>query len=322
MLGWLVDKTLQTSPASGLFDVDTTMDMSFDLVDLGLFINIAETSSVTHGAERSYMSVPSASTRVKNIEDRLGVQLLYRSSHGVTLTPAGQAFLYHSRIVVQQLHQLRGDLHEYSRGTKGHLRVSATTMSTTEFLPRILNQYLTQHPDVNVNLREQLSHESVRAVCNGTTDIGIVSDSTSTQGLKTKPYRQYRHTLATSLSHPLAERSSVTFEETLDFDHVGLVESSAMQGFLLQAASGVNRILPTRIHVGSFEALCRMVESNIGVSVMPELVARRHAQTMALRMIPLEDGWAVRKLIICARDFQALPGFATSFVDMLLADVE
>jgi DNA-binding transcriptional LysR family regulator len=297
------------------------MNVIFDLVDLGLFINIAESGSVTRGAERSYLSVPSASTRVKNIEDRLGVQLFLRSSHGVTLTAAGQAFLYHSRIVLQQLDRLRSDLHEYSRGTKGYLRVSATTTSTTEFLPAVLNQYLTQHPDININLREQLSHDIVRAVENGTTDIGIVSDSTSTHELEARPYRQYRHTLATSHSHPLANHTSVSFEETLDFDYVGLVDSSAMHGFLLQTASRINRTLPIRIQVGSFETLCRMIESNIGVSVMPDMVARRHARTMALRVIPLEDGWATRKLILCARNFKALPSFAIAFVDMLLANI-
>jgi DNA-binding transcriptional LysR family regulator len=297
------------------------VEMSFDIVDITLFVNIAETSSVTRGAERSYLSVPSASTRIKNIEDRLGVQLLYRSSHGVTLTPAGQSFLYHGRLVLQQINSLRGDLLEYSRGKRGHLRISATTTSTTEFLPAILSTYLKLHPEVNVDLREQLSHDIVRSVSNGTADIGIVADTTSTHGLEVRPYRKYRHVVATSVSHPLAHRNTVSFEETLDYDYVGLVEASAMHGFLVQAATDINRSLQIRIQVGSFEALCRMIESGNGLSVLPEPAARRHEKTMAMQIITLSDEWALRRLLICAREFKALPGFATSLVSLLLEDV-
>ena len=77
------------------------MNLDFDLVDIALFINIAETNSLTHGAERSYLSVPAASTRIKNIEDRLGLKLLYRTRLGVDLTPAGETFLFHGRLIIQ-----------------------------------------------------------------------------------------------------------------------------------------------------------------------------------------------------------------------------
>jgi DNA-binding transcriptional LysR family regulator len=86
------------------------------------------------------------------MEDKLGTKLLYRSSHGVELTPAGQALLYHGRLVLQQLERLRADLQEYAKGVKGHLRIFANT-TAIEFLPALLRTYLTIHPDVNVDLQ-------------------------------------------------------------------------------------------------------------------------------------------------------------------------
>ena len=61
----------------------------FDFADLRLFIRIAEENSLTRGAERVHMSLPAASTRIKNLEEALGAKLLYRASNGVTLTPPG-----------------------------------------------------------------------------------------------------------------------------------------------------------------------------------------------------------------------------------------
>ena len=106
--------------------------MRFDLVDLNLFTHIAEASSLTRGAERCHLSLPAASTRIKNLEDSIGTKLLYRTSQGVTLTPPGQAFVHHARTVLAQLEHLAGDMQEYAHGVKGHLRIASTTTALSE----------------------------------------------------------------------------------------------------------------------------------------------------------------------------------------------
>jgi DNA-binding transcriptional LysR family regulator len=138
------------------------MTAHFDLVDIRLFVNIAETSSLTRGAEQSNISLPSASTRMKNFEDSLGVKLLNRTGHGITLTAAGQMFLHHARMVLKQLEQLNGDLQEYVRGVKGHVRIYANASAITEFLPLALPSFLAAHPDISIDLRERLSPDIVR----------------------------------------------------------------------------------------------------------------------------------------------------------------
>ena len=103
----------------------------FDFVDLKLFVNIAEMNSLTRGAERSHMSVPAASTRIKNLEENLGAKLLYRASNGVTLTPPGQVLLQHAMEMQRQMEQLCSDLQEYAQGVKGHIRLFANTTAIT-----------------------------------------------------------------------------------------------------------------------------------------------------------------------------------------------
>jgi DNA-binding transcriptional LysR family regulator len=294
--------------------------LDFDLIDLRLFVNTAEANSITRGAELSFISVPSASTRIKNMEDRLGLKLLYRSRDGVSLTSAGEAFLFHGRQVLQQLEHLRGDLREYSRGVKGHLRISATTASITEFLPPLLRQYLSTHSEVSVDLRERLSADIVRALVSGSTDIGIVADVTPTGDLEAFPYRSYRHVLATPIKHPLAKEASTTFERTLDYDFVAPAAGTVMYAFLRHAADRCSKSLRVRIEVPNFEALCRMIEGEIGIGMLPEPSARRFAQTMNIRIVELEDAWARRNLLVCVRDVSALPAFAVDFLHTLSAD--
>jgi DNA-binding transcriptional LysR family regulator len=296
------------------------MSIPFDLVDLRLMVRIAEADSLTKGAEAAHMSAPAASTRIKNLEESLGVQLLHRSSQGVTLTPPGQALVHHARLVLGQLEHLRADLREYARGIRGHLRVHANTTALGEFLPPVLRRYLLDHPDVNVDLQERLSHDIVRAVSEGQTDIGIVAGLVRTENLQVLPYRRDRLVLVVPGDHTLAGSASIAFADTLDYDHVGLAESSAIRAFLQQICEGLQRPMQQRIQVSNFEAACRMVEAAVGVAILPGSAAHRHAQTMGIAIVPLADPWAERAMQIVVRSLDALPAYARELVELLVED--
>ncbi|CAN1490497.1 LysR Transcriptional regulator [Burkholderiaceae bacterium] len=294
----------------------------FDLTDLQLIVNIGDASSLTRGAEKSHLSLPAASNRVKNLEDHFGTRLFHRNSQGVTLTPSGEAFLRHARLVLRQIDHLRGDIHEYARGIKGQVRMLANTTAMTEFMPAVLSRFLASHPDVTVELRERLSYLVIKAVSEGSADIGIVAGKPASSELEYIPYREDRLVLVTPLEHPLSELSEVAFSDTLAFEYVGLSEWSAIHAFLIQAADKLGYPFRFRVEVGSFEAVCRMIEAGVGIGVVPELVAKRYAQRLNIKIVSLSDEWSERKLQICVRNLQQLPSFTRDLVNMLIEDVQ
>jgi DNA-binding transcriptional LysR family regulator len=296
--------------------------MNFDLIDVKLFVNIAELNSLTRGAANSHISLPAASKRIKNIEDRLGTSLFYRNSQGVTLTPAGQVFLNHGRLLLQQLEHLSGALQEYASGVTGHVRIFANTTAITDFLPGVIRKFLVTHPDVNVDVKEGVSHDIVHAVSQGTTDVGvgIAFGNLSMDGLEVLPYRRDRLVLATAVDHPLSQRKSIRFDETLGFNHIGLAETSPIQVFLNQIATDLHSPLRIRTRVANFEELCHMVEMNVGIGVLPKSAARRHSSSMAIQIVQLTDEWAEHNLQIFVRDLESLPAFAHELIDLLIDD--
>ncbi|AEC19737.1 transcriptional regulator [Pusillimonas sp. T7-7] len=296
------------------------MAMHFDLTDMQLMVNVASAQSMTKGAERSFLSLPAASNRVKNLENHLGTALFYRNSQGVTLTPSGEAFVRHARIVLRQLEHLRGDIHEYASGVKGRVRVYANTTAMNEFMPNILASYLGMHRDVNVELRERLSYLVVKAVADGSADIGITAQAGGGENIEFLPYRTDRLVLVTHQDHPLAANESINFDETLAYDYVGLSETSAIHAFLLQAADDLGRVLRFRVEVSNFEAACRMVASHVGIGVIPETAGQRYLKDLPLKLIALNDAWALRRLHICVRQFDRLPVFAKELVSLLVKD--
>jgi len=293
----------------------------FDLTDLQLIVNIGDASSLTRGAEKSHLSLPAASNRVKNLEDHFGTRLFHRNSQGVTLTPSGEAFLRHARLVLRQIDHLRGDIHEYARGIKGQVRMLANTTAMTEFMPAVLSRFLASHPDVTVELRERLSYLVIKAVSEGSADIGIVAGKPASSELEYIPYRQDRLVLVAPIDHPLSGLSEVAFSDTLSFEYVGLSEWSAIHAFLIQAADKLGYPFRFRVEVGSFEAVCRMIEAGVGIGVVPELVAKRYALRLKINIVRLSDEWSERKLQICVRNLQQLPSFTKDLVNMLIEDV-
>jgi len=293
----------------------------FDLTDLQLIVNIGDASSLTRGAEKSHLSLPAASNRVKNLEDHFGTRLFHRNSQGVTLTPSGEAFLRHARLVLRQIDHLRGDIHEYARGIKGQVRMLANTTAMTEFMPAVLSRFLASHPDVTVELRERLSYLVIKAVSEGSADIGIVAGKPASSELEYIPYREDRLVLVAPVEHALSERTEVAFSDTLAFEYVGLSEWSAIHAFLIQAADKLGYPFRFRVEVGSFEAVCRMIEAGVGIGVVPELVAKRYAQRLNIKIVRLSDDWSERKLQICVRNLHQLPSFTKDLVNMLIEDV-
>lgn len=294
--------------------------MHFDLTDMHLMVNVASAQSMTKGAERTFLSLPAASNRVKNLETRLGTTLFYRTSQGVTLTPSGEAFVRHARVVLRQIEHLRGDMQEFARGLKGRVRVYANTTAMNEFMPNVLGVYLSSHPDVNIELRERLSFQVVQAVADGTADIGITAQEKGGENLEFLPYRSDRLVLVTHQDHPLASHDVVGFNETLSYDYVGLSETSAIHAFLMNAADELGRVLRFRVEVSNFEAACRMIAAHAGIGITPESAARRYVKNLPLKLITLDDDWALRQLRICVRSFDALPVFAKELVSLLVKD--
>jgi DNA-binding transcriptional LysR family regulator len=117
----------------------------------------------------------------------------------------------------------------------------------------------------------------------------------------------------------LATVEHIPFAEVLDFDFVGLDRTSALQRFLSEKAERIGRRLKLRVQLRSFDAVCRFVECNVGIGVVPATTAERQARTMSIHRIELADDWAVRNLTICIRREADLPIYARELVQHLAA---
>ncbi|HWK71347.1 MAG TPA: LysR substrate-binding domain-containing protein [Burkholderiaceae bacterium] len=292
--------------------------MRFDLTDLRLFLNIHETGTITKGAQRSHMTLASASERVKGMEESLGVALLIRDRRGVQPTSAGRALLHHARSVLQQMDRMRGELDQYGKGLKGHVRLLCNTAALSEYLPDILSDFLIQNPQISIDLEEKMSYDIADAIRTGIADIGIVADSVDLQGLETHVFRPDPLVLIVARDHKLTQRKSVSLTELAGYEFVGLTEGSALQDHIAHHARRSGKQLGYRIRLRSIDAVCRMVGQGVGIAVVPRAAAVRCAKLAGIKHIALTDSWASRELLLCLRSSDELPVYVRQMMEFIL----
>ena len=290
-----------------------------DLTSLQLFVAVCELGSIGKAAEREFIAASAVSKRLSDLEATLDTPLLYRHTRGVDLTPAGQSLLHHARSVLFSLEKMQGELSEYAAGVRGHVRVHASISAIVQFLPEDLGSFIGQHPEVKIDLEEHLSTEVVRAVQEGAADLGICNTADGADSLQTLPYRQDRLVLIVPRGHVLGRLEAISFEDSLDFDHVGLHSNSSIYLAMRDAAALAGRTIKLRIHVTGLDAMCRMIHNGLGVGVMPQRAFELMHGVGELESVALTNAWAERRIELVARDFSSLPVTARLLVDHLSA---
>ena len=291
--------------------------MRFDLTDLRLFRHVAETHSITRGAERANLALASASARVRGMEETLGVRLLKRGRRGVELTDAGSSLLDHARIVLQQVATMRGELGAYSRGLKGSVRLLANTAALSEHLPAVLARFLETNPSIDIDLEDRESPAIAAAVAAGDADIGIASRAALVPGLESHFFRTDRLVLIVPTGHALARRRQTRFADLLGLDFVGLARGLALEEHVANHATRLGRRLKVRVRASSLDAVCAMVAAGAGVGIVPAATAQRLRRSLPLAVVGIAESWATRDLTLCVRDVRKLSRPARRLFDAL-----
>lgn len=291
--------------------------MRFDLADLQVFLNIAETSSISGGARRSNKSLASASERVRSMEAVLGERLFDRNRRGVSLTPAGTCLLEHARLVMQQVARMRGDLASFARGQSGTVRLLSNTAAVQVHLPKVLASFLCRHPSISVEIEEHESSNIAQAVASGAADVGIASEAAFSDAVKGFAFCDDQLVVVMPRGDALARSRKLRLIDILERDFVTTGRDGALQRHIANHAARLGAIQRVRARLNEFDAICGLVAAGVGIAIVPEVSARLAKRRLPLEVAKLTDPWASRRLSVCVRDVAALPAATRKLVEHL-----
>ena len=292
----------------------------FSLTDLDLFSAVADEQNLTRGAERVHLSAPSASLRLKKLEETLGTTLLIRTQRGTELTPAGEIVNRSAKQVQWQLEAMMKALEPWADREKGIIRIVANYGAAIDFLPEDIADFMADHPTTRFILEQRASADVVQAVAEGRTDIGVSAYVGSYPNVAFTPYREDDLIIVTPQNHPLASVEKAFFEDVLKPEPawVTLDNSNAMQRFVFEKARLLGFSITPKLQVNNQATLMRMVSKGIGIGVVSHKAFAAHPE-LPLHAVGFKDNWAVRHIrIALALDATTRSPIGQQFAEFLM----
>jgi DNA-binding transcriptional LysR family regulator len=270
----------------------------FDLVSIRLVVDCVQHGSLSAAAREAHLALAAASRRIRELEDAVGEPLFERHGRGVLPTAAGRVFARHAVGLLQSLEQMGSELADLRQGIAQHVRLCASTAAINQFLPPLLARYAKQARQVRIELDEQVSSAVVAALRGGRADVGVFVEGVETGGLDCRVFRHDELILILPPRHRLNGRGAIPFSDALEEDWISLADGAALLQKQHEAAHAAGKPLRLRMQVRSFDAVCHLVASGLGIAVLPKNAALPILAAMKLRWRALSDPWAARRLLV------------------------
>ncbi len=278
--------------------------MRFNDIDLQLVVAIARSSSITEAAEACFLAPSTASLRLRNLEDALGIKLFERTAQGVFPTRAGAVMVDHATRCIQALSTMRSALSTYRAGLQSSIQLCANWMALGPQLSKDIGAFLGDEPGARIHLHEALDADIPLAVIEGAADLGVTACRTELPELICLPYRPARFVLISA--DPPDSPSPPRWPDALGQPMVTLRSALALHKRLHGEAARFGKRLDVRLEVDSHDSLIEMVGKGVGVGVLP--AAALEARSMpALHQQAIPAEWANAMLYLCVSTQHAHP---------------
>ena len=291
--------------------------MRYELTDLKVFLSIAAARSLSGGATHMHLTAPSASYRLKNLEQALGAPLFERTPKGMVLTPAGTTAKRYAEAILGNVERLNEEMKRHATGVEGHIRVFANSSTSSALMPT-LSRFLTAYPNINVELEERLSAEVVDAIRNGSADVGLAAGHVDLGGVDAITYAKDELVFACPAGHSLSKLELAPLDIALSYDLIGLGKKSSNFVFLANEAEKLGVTPKVRVHASNFVDAISLVREGIGIALLPLSVTKDAMASGTIHIVGIDTAWAERPQHIVVKSLDAMKPQEKAFMDFVL----
>ncbi len=259
---------------------------------LSAFCKVVELSSFTKAAEALSLSQPTVSEHVRTLEDTVGERLVDRLGREVRPTPAGKLFYEYAKRIVRLRDDALQALNRFRGNLTGKLKLGASTIPGTYILPRLIGEFRSEHPGVQVSLTIGDSAEILQCTLEGEAEAGFVGTLSTDKRVISTEIFQDELVLAVYPEHRWAGRSSITANELIGEPFIQRERGSGTREAMsrMMEAQGCD---PSRLdgiaEIGSTEAVKQGIKARIGISILSKEAVAEDFCYGSLRLIPIEN---------------------------------
>jgi DNA-binding transcriptional LysR family regulator len=293
--------------------------MSITLHQMQAFAEVARHASFTRAAATLHLTQSATSSLIKDLEQKLGLQLFDRTTRSVVLTRAGEEFRIRTERILADVANAVADAKDLLDKRRGQVSIAASPLASATFLPGAIAAFAEVHPYVTVVLHDMLTDGIVEQVRNGTAELGIGTFVKSVSEVELVTLFEDRLGVVLAANGPLAGRRKLTWRDVASQPRISLSQSSAFRPLIdsVFASLGLPLTRP-RLEVGYMGTAVALVEAGLGISILPERAASL-ARTDAACWRPLANPAVTQPSTLVTRAGRSLSPGARAFVDFLVA---
>lgn len=184
-----------------------------ELRHIRYFVRAAELLHFTHAAESLYISQPTLSTHIQQLEEELGLPLFDRVGRNVRLTEAGKVFLGHAERALHELDMAQERISDLKGLVSGKLRLSALSAFAQQLLPAWIASFHTIYPEIVMDLKTGNSDSIEQDLQSGHTDLALSYVPSTTELFESETLFKEQLFLVVGEKHPLATRAEIELQE-------------------------------------------------------------------------------------------------------------
>jgi len=241
---------------------------------LRYFVAVAEELSFTRAAMRLRTAQPSLSQQIRALEQSVGVKLLDRSRHHVTLTSAGRVFLQQAKDILARVEHARRLANRAADGLADEITVGTFTSADVRILPALRPLVAERFPDLRLILHSKYALDSIAGLQSGALDVAFVRGPLVAEGLESVELLREQLVIVMPSHHPLARRKRIPVKSLDDLPCITMPRS--LSPALHDAAASLYREAKIRMHaVSSADNLLghlQLVQEGMGFALLPDSI--------------------------------------------------
>ncbi|MEO8137195.1 MAG: LysR family transcriptional regulator [Betaproteobacteria bacterium] len=268
-----------------------------ELSDLQVFRAVVEAGGITRAAARLHRVQSNVTTRVKNLEQQLGVALFVREGKRMQLSPQGRILFGYAQRLLALADEARAAVLE--TGPRGSFRLGAMESTAAARLPALLALLHERHPAIVVELHTGAPRELTAQVIAGELDAALVAEPVSDDRLLSAPAYVEELIIVGAAGHRRIASAKDVAKRTLLAFEPGCPHRQRLEDWFARDAIAPDRI----VEMGSYHAILGCAVAGMGVALMPRSVLDTYSERDHLSVHRLwGDFRSVRTLLIWRRD--------------------
>lgn len=272
------------------------------IVQLEYLLAVANMGNFSLAAERCFVTQPSLSMQIKSLEEELGVILLDRTKKPVMLTQAGEIVVSRAREVIKEYNYVYEDIAVLKGTMSGKLRLGVIPTIAPYLLPTMVQDYAKRCPLVELEIKEMITPDIVKALGHDELDAAIVAGGTCPDAVNEEDLYDDKFFVYVSPAHPLLARNNVRVEDINLKEMLLLSEGHCLRDQILDFCPSKGKGHASYyFESGSLETIMRIVDKTEYMTIIPEMTIPFISQEHREQVKPLAKGAVSRKIALAVR---------------------